>query len=568
MKTFRVPNVDDSVGAVSLGFGMRTNYLGMLSDRIGNGLGHRWIPFAISFALLCVLIGSQIVAGNVAYEFYSQDVFVVLDGILHLQAGHRMHEDFTSTVGLFYLLPYYLTTFVMGLDGMTIIYGNALAGLFTFALAVMASRGRISAMWGAIFSFYVGFQDISPRLLSLNVSLINYGNQAFYNRFAWGLFSILCLLVAIPRRENRDDFRRDLDSVFCGLLLFILFYLKITYFVAGIGLLGVTLIGGFPLNLRRLGIALTALVGAALLFELGTGITGPYLVDLMHAFQVAHPDRMQDLIDIAIHNYNSTLLVIVIACASAILAGASINILPKLFYVVAALGAGIVLATYNNKAYEIPLVPTVALVAMLSFSPWKEDLHRLQCWRLLLTAVVALTFARPIALDFISLIRAEHRSFVPGSKVSLLQGTPLSDLVVTEKPNRLLSKTSKERPVCCVVNDSEYFYLLSDGMALLKRHIHGNETVLAFAWSNPFPILLGLPPVKHNLLWWDEYRTFSAASSPKPSELLGGVDYIMVPKTDMPWGPAPLMSKIYGDELRAKFQRADESAYWILLARR
>src|SRR5262245_8410837 len=84
------------------------------------------MSWAISLLALCMLIVFQLVRRKVAYQFYSYDLFVVLEGILHLQHGHRPHVDFSSPVGVLYLFPYYIASAFQPLRGMVVVWGNAL----------------------------------------------------------------------------------------------------------------------------------------------------------------------------------------------------------------------------------------------------------------------------------------------------------------------------------------------------------------------------------------------------------------------------------------------------------
>jgi hypothetical protein len=53
--------------------------------------------------------------------------------------------------------------------------------------------------------------------------------------------------------------------------------------------------------------------------------------------------------------------------------------------------------------------------------------------------------------------------------------------------------------------DSEVLARWDEAITLLRPHLNGRQdvTVLPFMWSNPFPVLLGLPPVRHELAWWE-----------------------------------------------------------------
>ena len=535
--------------------------------------------FGISLAALCAIIGFQIIQGKVAYEFFSYDVFVVLDGILHLQFGHRPHVDFSSPVGVFYLLPYYLTTLVVPAKGMTIIYGNALFGLSAFALAMAVSWRRLSPLWAGLFCFYVGLVAITPRMFLSDILdyFLNYINQAFYNRFAWSYFCILCLLVALPRQADARNLGRSADAAISALLLFVLFYLKATYFLAGSGLLALSLV-----TVKRDGALRTAVIASAtfaslmIAMELTTGITLPYFADLAH-IAAAQPNSLLRLAQLRLLldvTYKGDLGILFIAGLAAAAGGALaagraeiLSIGLKTIFLIALMGAGLVVATYNLLGFEIPTTPVIALVAVSLFSATSAGARQGPLSRLLLPGIVVLIFLRPIVLDLGSIWRAYADSSASGNDMAWLQDTGLPDIKISARPNTLRTGENKG-PVCCERNDNEYFYVVSDGVSLLRRHLSRPATVLSFTWSNPFPSLLGLPPAKNTLLWWDDHRTFSAASHPSGQKLFAELDYVMIPKVDVRWSASRLMREVYAEELQSKFVQLDETPYWILLAKR
>ena len=75
-------------------------------------------------------------------------------------------------------------------------------------------------------------------------------------------------------------------------------------------------------------------------------------------------------------------------------------------------------------------------------------------------------------------------------------------------------------------------------------------TVPSLTWPSPFPTLLGLTPVKHNLLWWDPKRTFSATVKPPGTVLFKDVEFVLIPKIDIAFfGPKKLMLEVYAEDL-------------------
>ena len=65
----------------------------------------------------------------------------------------------------------------------------------------------------------------------------------------------------------------------------------------------------------------------------------------------------------------------------------------------------------------------------------------------------------------------------------------------------------------------------------------------------------------------DALRTMSARDFPPPEELLGPVDYIMVPRSPSQRGTTEFLLRTYGDYLKDNFDQTKESEYWVLWTR-
>jgi hypothetical protein len=520
-----------------------------------------------TIASLCVVlafVGLQVRRGEIYYEYWMQEIFIPLEGVLHLQHGHRPYVDFSTPVGIFHLLPHYLAARLAGLSGMTVIYANALVGALAFALAALAGIGRLPPSFAGLLSLYVGLTAISPRWLGLSFDNVLY--IASYNRWGWSFFCILCLVSCLPRLKGSSTRGCDLDGFLTGFLLFLLFHLKATYFLVGAVLVMISLLTVRRAHARRYSaITLASFLLLMLVMELATGVTLPYMKELKTGAAAQPGFRLLYFLDIAYYTYYDGLLVLLVGLGSA--GRMTDRLLPKFALLVTIVSAGVVAAAQNNKAFEIPIIPVATLIAFFLFWPSRADAARNRLLHGLLYGAIALVFLKPIAGDSAGLLWASLKAAERGTDSAWLQGTPLHDLVVREWPNPLRSGENKG-PNCCG-RDSEYLYVLSDGVELLRdHHISAPATVFSLTYTSPFPTLLGLTPVKHNLLWWDPKRTFSATVKPSGEVLFKNVDYVLIPKVDMDLHPKRLMLEIYAKELASMFTPIDESRYWILLAKR
>lgn len=81
-------------------------------------------------------------------------------------------------------------------------------------------------------------------------------------------------------------------------------------------------------------------------------------------------------------------------------------------------------------------------------------------------------------------------------------------------------------------------------------------------------MLLGLLPVRHELLWWDAHRTFSAEIKPDVASLFKDVGYVMIPKMYYNYGATTAMQQAYAHDLDVLFTKVEETRFWTLLERR
>ncbi len=511
----------------------------------------------LPFAALAGLGWLQLCRGSVFYDRWVQDMFIPLEAVLHLLRGDRAHVDFQSPLGLFYLLPFRAAAALAPVSARTIVYANLIAGTAAALLAWAVAWGRLGRWGGALLAIYAAFVAASPRQPGDLWDGITY--NAAYNRFGWALIGLLAMAAMLPRRVGRGD------GVLAGLLLCLLFHLKITYFLAGVGVAGLAWLA--VRRGARLSFALGGLLGFALpmvAIEAVTGSLLPYLADLRAAAAAqADPARLWQFVAVAQSAMPGFSMVVVIAMLAEGERRLTAGLARRLALPVALIACGVAIGTQNYFAAENPLLPLAGLLCFAAGQGWTE----VPPWRhRAALAAVGLLFLRPIALDTAAAACTALRPSDTGPEVVWLATTPLADLRIAPGEVRLSSAPADALPG--VGNDAEYFLVLGDGVDLLRRHAAPGQAVLPLAWSNPFPLLLGTRPPPHELLWWDAGRTFSAKTRPDPALLLAGVDHVLVPKTyyDLPTSAA--MIEIYADAIKAGFVLRAESRYWSLWSRK
>jgi hypothetical protein len=107
-----------------------------------------------------------------------------------------------------------------------------------------------------------------------------------------------------------------------------------------------------------------------------------------------------------------------------------------------------------------------------------------------------------------------------------------------------------------------YAAWLNDGLALLARVHPAPGAVLCLDWDNPFPFSTGTKPVLGDQIAWHVGRYITLQYHPDARRLLDQAMVVMEPKESVL--PVALVFKrtLFGEQLRAEFALAGESADW------
>lgn len=526
------------------------------------------LPFAA--LLLSALLQ---VSRGVYFHIFTHDMFVPLEGALHLQHGHLPHRDFVSPLGILYYVIHYLPGLVAPISASTLIHANLLAAVLVALVALIVGRQRLPLWLASVVALYLGFVASSPRQIGEAASAIS--NNASYNRFGWALIGLLAIVAACPRP---DPTRRAalVDGAVAGGLLTALFLIKLTYAGAGLGIVLVALVTVCRLSDWRFPAMLFGLFGSVvLLMELSTGLIHLYLADVRMAASVA-TDVLRPAFAIRLLVY----------CATGAVAVLVIGLLnepdqrrhrvwvPRTLLSLAIVLAGVAIGIQNHPELENPLLAIAVLVAgypalqvLRHAAPdATERGARRLTGRLCATAFVAMA-AVSMVQDVAAIAWTAMAPRARGAEVAWLAGTPIADLALSAA-NLPIPPQAGSDPV--IRNDVALIGVIGEGAALLRPHLRGRHdaVVLPLTFSNPFPVVLGLPPVRHEVAWWHAGRTFSQDRKPDPDLLLGGVDYVMMPKRYMSYSTVLAFHAAYAPEIARDFRLVDENRSWQLLARR
>jgi len=531
------------------------------------GAGRRaFADFAVGALALLGLVGValvQVAHRSVYYYEWEQDVFIPLEGVLHVYAGQWPHRDFVTPVGSLWYAINALPGLVMPISARALVWANLIVALVAGMAAMVVCLGKMPRQIAGLCAFYVGLLALSPRQIGEAFSHIS--NNASYNRFCWAFVSVIALASLLP--SPGASRRRDLvDGVVVGLLIALCFYIKVTYAAAGVGFLGLALLTTRGRSGWRF-VGMAGLVAAVVVAAAGivTGDLPGYFADMHTAVAVLpHNGRTgQALIMTAFAVPGLILVALMVLFAGAGPHRTFSPFSPGLWAALLTVGAGLAIGIQNHPEPENPLLPVALVIAWFvtrarTDGPFRygEGLGQVAvCAALLL----------PVALDLGAVGWAAVAPVEVGPQTGWLAATPLADLRVG-----LRALSTQPLPLQMPHTEAQVAVRWDEAMILIRPHLHGRNdaTVLPFTWSNPFPMLLGLPPVRHEVAWWDAERTFNEKLTPDPRLLLDHVDFVLIPHDYVFAATTEAMENAYAPQLNRDFRTIAHTPHWDLWARR
>lgn len=505
----------------------------------------------------------QLIHGGVYFSQWAGDVFIPLEGVLHVLHGQWPHRDFMTPVGSLWYCINAIPALVMPLGASVLVWANLIVASLA-AIATMAVVAEKLPRWlAALSAFYVGLVALSPR--QIGESFRNISNNASYNRWCWALIAVVALAALLPGRSRRHDWR---DAVVCALMIAACCYIKITYAVAGAGLVALAVMTTRGLAGWRF--AGTTLLTAGLAIGLPAIVTGDlpgYLADMRTAVAVlpdaARTAELTYLLILSPPQIVLTLAVLVLARVRT--TGPTWRFGAGQWAGILTLLCGMAISVQNHPEPDNPLLPIAMLIGWTATRDAEQ-----QDWRysdrsgqVILGLALALLMAVDGAAIGWTVIAPVDRS----DDTRWLAQTHVPDL-------RVAQTTTGPQPANPALRftDLQYFGRWHQAVDLVRPRIgtRRDAIVLPFTWSNPYPLLLGLPPVRHELAWWDARRTFNATHRPDPHHLLDHVDYVLVPHSAAynDGDPVVAMWAAYGPTVEADFRRVRHTEHLDLWARK
>ncbi len=495
------------------------------------------------------------------------DLLFNLSGAWQIYSGHVAHVDFHDASGRLSFLLTALGFHLLGPTPFAFLVNVTIMSAALFAAAFLAAMRRLPLLPAAIFVVFATLLALMPANVGERPEQYTFAMS--YNRYGWSAYSILALILFVPPvgRGGRERDDRDwIDIAVAGGLLAAMFYLKITYFAAGLAMVGFAVL--FHPHVGRRWQAWLA-VGTVLVLNALAPYNQAYLADIRDwasngAIRKAATLQFNNFVA-AIGQYGPYIGAVVVGLWMWWWGRAPLRLpLTLLFLLVTSL----LLLSQNSQATGMPSAIVVLFVLYDQLRTSFASLRNRDIAPWLLTLLLFPLFA---AGSYATSLAGYHAQAREGRALHVVDRTNLRGLAVPEGPRGTFLSFSysfdypsrpKDAPPHPLyqLSDYEYVLTLSEAADLLSGREPGG--IALFDSVNPLPFMLGIEPARGANLW----STWNAPARPA-RQYLADVRYVLVPKfSTLPQWTEDML-RLYDGYLEEHFRWAAETRCWILLSR-
>jgi hypothetical protein len=366
-------------------------------------------------------------------------------------------------------------------------------------------------------------------------------------------------------REAEDRHRRGalIDALSLGIILVILYYLKLSYFV-GIAVLtlAAAMLRILPWKTLLVSSAASLLVAGSV--ELLFRNNALYLAELARAAQINVAEGrgifrvVRTLVSLAIGGmFGVAAIFIILASDRFTVLRDWIRVWWRPIAIVALIiGAAVAIRVQNHARWELGMFGAALIVAAeyarrrratADTSGNAPSVTVRSGWRgMAIASLLILGTAAVPALDSASILAHSLESRLAiRCTAAPLRGSPMEkllfprdDLLLTYAADDGLDLcsailTQPQRATDVPYGDQADLRRMLWAVPLLKQQARANDVILALEFANPFPFILRSPPPKGALIWFDLGRSYSSTIHPDPPVLLRGTDIVF--ETDYPY---------------------------------
>ncbi|WP_425053558.1 hypothetical protein [Psychromarinibacter sp. S121] len=523
--------------------------------RLDRAYGLAWLALAVVAAILSAIFLLPRATYSAAYV---GDVLVALEGAYRIAAGQWPSVDFKSPLGFMsYWLPY-IGWQTLGQFGGAMEFASVLLAVIVTPMAMIMAQARVGAILSALFSIWVFCLLVVPMEPGMPGT---WSNQSMhYNRWGWPILSTILLLGIEPRDAMRPRWRTALDVAFVAVLLFFLFWLKVTYFAFGGAFLAIAFLIAPRLRWTAFAAGAAALVLVGLSGLAGLGIV-EYINDIREAGAASGVVR-GGFIGLIVNNALEFFLVAVMAAYLLTVTRPSLFDIAVFLFV--PLAGMIILGQNHHDNGPLLLAFLFLYGARMHQGPPRPELP------VLLLVVFAVPHMAQMAMSTLTFARNANAQSVaigyPGFETYYVGDTrsnALSVVAAAETPEQafVAGRLIGSERHTHIYSQGEMLEMIGQGVTLLEENDLTDLRIIAFDFLNPFPMFVGAPPLAGIHIWFHPGRNISDGTLPPAGEFLAEAEVVMVAKLGFSDATA-LLWETYGDDVEDRYDLVGENDIW------
>ena len=487
----------------------------------------RMLSVLVVLGVLAASAAMLVVPPTVYSRVMAWDLLFNLSGAWAIFNGQSLHTDVHDPLGAGSFWLTVLGFHLVGVSLRAFLVGKIAMSAIVFAIATVVALRRLSPVPAAIFILMVSQLCLLPT--NTGDLLDDFTFAMSYNLYGWSVVSVLALALFLP--PMADDRGHWWDVVCVASLLALLFYLKITYFLAGLGVCVAAFIVNPSVLERWRSWAVAMLATSALL-------VGPwnwaYLDDISSAIgSGAVRSRILELLVMFSANASELSIYLTILFAAVALWRMKWASFRLILAVLALYGAGVAILSQNAQLCGLTLCSVSVFLLYRELS-----LHRSAgpspvsfCLAALLTLPAIICLNTTLSLGLYAR-RAFSDFNVDTVQTSALKGLSVPiEMVpswhalsarVGDYSWRLRTRSVHGDPP---ITQLQYVHTIVEAVSLLQRDGREPGGVAVIDQVNPLPFALGWAPPAGGNLWYDLGFPW-----PSPEAALANVRYVLIPK--------------------------------------
>lgn len=493
------------------------------------------------------------------------DLLFNLAGAWHLQDGQVAHVDFHDPVGGLYFWPTVAGFWLGGPTVKAFVVGQLIVTAALFVAATMACVRRLPSVPASVFVLFVCLLVLMPTNVGDLVDDFTFAMS--YNAYGWAGLCIVSLILFLPPREGAGV--AWTDAAVGGLLIVALYYLKVTYFLAALGELGIAFLVCRHIRDHRMK---WGLVGMLIVVNAVAPWNWAYLGDIQGAIETgAIRTHLRELVIVLSANVPElslygTLFLVTVALWRSGRAPLRLPAAAGLLIV-----EGVAVLSQNAQLRGLPL----CLVAVfLLYDHLRRDAAAVgrqgSTWVLLAILVfpAASVVAQATSMAFY------YKGATSGAPLFVVERTNLRGLAVPFKPDGMRADSARgadytwltrSRSIGASPRLSQFDYVQSllEAASLFGVAEGRPGGIVLLDQVNPLPFMLDRRPPRGGNLWLDTGFPWPSAET-----MFRDANYVLIPKLSTAADVTREAVRRYGAYLARYFPLRSESPGWTLLSRR